>query len=75
MIYSSTAVYGGKYSMVNPVTCLFSLPLKHLTDAFKVQFSRASFYTLSKTLMTRVACRDMQLKFFKVETLIVKQCL
>ena len=33
----------------------------------KCKFFRASFYTLSKTL---IACRDMQLRFFKVKTLL-----
>ena len=36
--------------------------------AFEVQFfSGLNFYTLSKTL---IACRDMQLRFFKVKTLL-----
>ena len=38
-----------------------------LNGAFVVQFFRASFYTLSKTL---IACRDTQLRFFKVKTLL-----
>ena len=41
--------------------------LKHLMLAFEVQFSGVHFHTLSKTLIT---CRDMQLRFFKVETLL-----
>ena len=40
---------------------------KAFNDAFEVQFFRASFYTLSKTL---IACRAMQLRFLKVETLL-----
>ena len=40
-----------------------------LHGAFDVQVFRASFVTLSKTL---IACRDMQLKFLKSEN-IVKQ--
>ena len=61
-------------SMVNLVTCLFSLVYFHsfeaLNDAFEVQFfffQGFSFYTLSKTL---IACRAMQLRFFQVETLL-----
>ena len=39
-----------------------------LNDAFEVQFfSGLHFYTLSKTL---IACRAMQLRFFKVKTLL-----
>ena len=52
--------------MVNLVTCLFH-SFEALNDAFEVQFFRASFYTLSKTL---IACRTMQLRFVKVEILL-----
>ena len=39
-----------------------------VNDAFEVQFlSRLHFYTLPKTL---IACRAMQLRFFKVKTLL-----
>ena len=41
--------------------------LKQLIMLLKGNFSRALFYTLSKTLIT---CRPMQLRFFKVETLL-----
>ena len=40
MVYSNTAVHGGKMSMVNPVTCLFSLP-----DAFEVQIFQGFIFT------------------------------
>ena len=51
------------------VTCRFLLFLEALNGAFEMQFffsSGLNFYTLSKTLM---ACRDMQLRFFKVKTM------
>ena len=52
--------------MVNLVTCLFSLFLKHY--ALEVQFfSGLNFYTLPKTL---ISCRAMQLRFFKVTPLL-----
>ena len=41
--------------------------LKHLMMLLKCYFFRTSFYTLSKTL---IACRAMQLRFFKGETLL-----
>ena len=40
---------------------------KHLMVLFGAIFFRASFYTLSKTL---IACRNMQLNFLKVKTLL-----
>ena len=53
--------------MVNPVTCLLSL-FEAFKDALEVQFiSGLQFYTLSKTL---IACRAMQLRFLKVDTLL-----
>ena len=36
--------------------------LKHLMVLLRCNFFRASFYTLSKTL---IACRDIELRFFK----------
>ena len=45
---------------------IFTL-LKHLMMLLKYNFFRASFLHLPKTL---IACRDMQLKFFKVKTLL-----
>ena len=54
-------------SKMNPVTCLFHF-FEALNGAIEVQFcSGLHFYTLSKTL---IACRDMQLRFFKVKTLL-----
>ena len=41
--------------------------LKHLMMLLKYKFSGLHLYTLSKTL---IACRDMQLRFFKVKTLL-----
>ena len=50
---------------------IFTL-LKHLMMLLKFTILvRASFYTISKT---RIACRAMQLRFLKAETLI-KQCI
>ena len=45
---------------------IFTL-LKHLMMFLKYYFSGLHFFTLSKTL---IACRAMQLRFFKVETLL-----
>ena len=44
MVYSNTSVYGGKMSMVNPVTCLFPQSLKHLIS-FLEQFFRVFIFT------------------------------
>ena len=62
-----TVVYGGKW-----VWWIWSLVYFHsfeaLNDAFEVQFfSGLHFYTLTKTL---IGCRDMQLRFIKVRTLL-----
>ena len=65
-IYSNTAVYGEKL-----VRWIWSLVYFHffeaLNGAFEVQFSGLHLYKLSKTL---IACRDMQLRIFKVKTLL-----
>ena len=45
---------------------IFTL-LKRLMKLLKYNFFRTPFYTLPKTL---IACRDMQLRFFKVKTLL-----
>ena len=45
---------------------IFTL-LKHLMMLLKYNFSGLHFYTLPKTL---IACRAMQLRFFKVKTLL-----
>ena len=68
-IYSNTVVYGGKW-----VWWIWSLVYFHsfeaLNDAFEVQFfSGLHFYTLPKTL-TAYMYRAMQLRFFKVKTLL-----
>ena len=52
--------------MVFLVTCIFCF-FEALTGAFDVQFLGLHFYTLSKTL---IACRDMELRFLKVKTLL-----
>ena len=68
IFYSNTAVYGGKMSMVNLVTCPFFHSFEALIVAFEVQFSGLHVYTLSKTL---IACRAMQLRYLKwPETLL-----
>ena len=41
--------------------------LKHLMVLLRCNFSGRNFYTLWKTL---IACRDMQLRFLKVKTLL-----
>ena len=65
--WSNTAVYGEKL-----VRCIWSLVyflfFEALNGAFEVQFlSGLHFYTVWKTL---IVCRDMQLRFFKVKTLL-----
>ena len=65
-MYSYTAVYVGEMSMVNPITYLFSL-FEALSDAFEVLIFRA-YQNLSMTLIAR---RAMQLRFLKVETLLM----
>ena len=69
MVYSNTAVYmgGNEYGKSGHLSMFTAL--KHLMMLLKEQhFQYFIFiYTLSKTLIT---CRDMQLKFFKVETLL-----
>ena len=57
-------------SKINPVTCLSITSLKHLVVLLRCSFfSGLHFYTLPKTL---IACRDMQLNFLKVKTLLNK---
>ena len=59
---------GGKMSKINLVICLFSLPWSTWWYFWgAIFFSGLHGYTLSKTLIT---CRDMQLRFFKVKTLL-----
>ena len=58
-LFSHSSLWG-KISMVNLATCLFSL-------FWSTIFSGLHFYTLPKTL---IACRAMQLRFFKVKTLL-----
>ena len=58
----------GKMSMVNLVTCLFSLFWSSLNDVFEAQiFSGLHFYTLPKP---PIACRAMHPGFLKVKTLL-----
>ena len=57
----------GKLSMVNLVTCLFSLFWSTFWCFWSTIFTGLNFYTLPKTL---IACRAMQLRFFKVKTLL-----
>ena len=48
MVYSNTSVYGGYMSMVNRVTCIFSL-LEALIEAFDVQYFQGfAFLHLTK---------------------------
>ena len=61
----------GELSKINLVICLFFTSLKHLMVLLRCSFSGLHFYTLSKTL---IACRDMQLRFFKVKTLLNNAC-
>ena len=69
MVYSNTAVYGGKLVyMINPVTCFFNTFLKHFFhDAFEVQFFRASFLHLIKGTDSMWAHAS---QIFKVKTLL-----
>ena len=62
MVYSNTAVYGGKLVMVNPVTWLSFVPcLKHSLNAFLIAFfSGLNFYTLSKTLIQGHAAQSFK---------------
>ena len=53
--------------MVNPITCLISLLLKHLMVLLKCNLSGINLYTLSKIL---IACRDMQLRLLKGKSLL-----
>ena len=53
----------GEYSCFN----IYFYSFEALNDAFEVQFSGLHFYTFSKTL---IACRAMQLRLFKVKTLL-----
>ena len=61
------------YAVIIKISTIRSLVYFHFFEAlnngaFEVQFfSGLNFYTLSKTL---IACRDMQLRFFKVKTLL-----
>ena len=67
MVYSNTATCGGNdYGKSGCSPILFSLKywLMHLNCNF---FLGLHFYTLSKTLM---ACRDMQLRFSKLNQLV-----
>ena len=66
-IYSNTAVYGEKWVKKKDKSSHLSIftSLKHLMVLLRCNFFRASFYTLSKTL---IACRTMQLRFCKVKT-------
>ena len=64
--YSNTAVYGGNEYGNSGHLSNFTL-LKHLMMLLKYNFSGLHFYTLSNTLIT---CRAMQLRLFKVETLL-----
>ena len=66
MVYSKTAVCEGKFVFKSDHLSIFT-PVKHLVMLLKCNFSRLHIYTLSKTL---VACRAMELNFFKVEVLI-----
>ena len=57
----------GEINMVFPVTCIFHI-FQALNYAFEAHFfSWLHLYMLSKTL---VACRAMQLRISKVETLL-----
>ena len=58
----------GEIIMVNPVTCLFSLHWSTF-DAFKEQFSQGFILHLIKDTDS-IYYRDIQLKYFKVETLL-----
>ena len=54
--------------MVNLVTFHYFHSFEALNDALEVQFFQGFiFYTLPKTL---IACRAMQLRFYKVKTLL-----
>ena len=70
MVYSNTAVYGGEMSiMVNLVTLTYFHVFEALNDAFETAFfSGLHFYTISQK---QTACRAMQLRFFKVEILLI----
>ena len=61
MVYSITQQYD-KFGHLS----IFTL-LKHLMMLLKCNFSGLHFYTLLKTL---IACRAMQLRYIKVETLL-----
>ena len=65
MVYSNTVVYGGNENGKSGHLSIFAT-LEHLMVLLKCNFSGLRFYTLLKTL---IACRAMQLRFIKVETL------